>query len=281
MVRVNYQELLCINRVQAIRLIETARARYEKLAELKIDRIQPMDGSRLAMLNEATDKVFVLLMQSLFSSAKEGLKSGFAVLDQRYNPRSSAFVLLRSSIEASSYIGWLLSIRSKDKQQFEAIKLIARTLEDMRGIKGKVMHFPAASDELKYNDYMSYLENQASALFPTRDLGKQVSYSTVVNNCDRAYEKTGKERHAESALVAWRICSAVTHSNFALRHLSNAKGIGKQGQAYGNAELMNASQMNLLCAVFVPAVENLDFSVKLYKKSSECQNVRKDRGSHW
>lgn len=242
-------------------------ARYEKLEKLNVLNMKVSPSSRLYKLDYKSERIFIPLLDDLFQFAMEGMKTAFSIKNNPGLPRSSMYVLIRSSIEASSHANWLMSMDNDKEAIYESLRTYRETIVNCRKIfeENAQLHGNMKKEE---QPYRSYLEERMNKIYPKRKPWKRVQYSKIVRNNDVGYAKDIGRRGFYSGLAAWELCSAVTHGNQAVLSAVAGEPGERALQLQTNDSESQNDRLAVLVFACMPAIENLEYSIYLRGKYS-------------
>ena len=253
---------------QILESISASMVRYEKMREKQLSGIELKPGCRLSQINAETNGLFVDRILALFDSAKDSLDACMRLLAMHRASRSPELILLRSSLESSSYMIWLLSLPRIEDQVFSSLRLIkeeAQNVEDALWKRGGNLPAPAPV----ITETLEWIDHRLEELRPGKSCTDMVPKSKVVENSDKYYRQDGKERANDTGEAAWRVCSAVAHGNITVFYAT--AGNNASSHSNYNCERMlweTTARDAILASAFTPAVENIEYCMDLYERSA-------------
>lgn len=182
--------------------------------------------------------------------------------------RSSELILLRSSLESSSYMIWLLSQPSIGDQVFSTLRLVKEEAKNIKEALGKLPgDLPAPASVI--TETLRWINRRLGELRPDKSDTNMVPKSKVVENADKSYCKDGRVRAWDTGEAAWRMCSAVAHGNITVFYATAGKSMSS-GSDYDQRRMLweITARDALLAFALAPAVENIEYCIDLYERSA-------------
>lgn len=116
----------------------TLKVRYEKMREKRLNGIGLRPGCRIRQVDAEAGGLFAIRILAFFDSARGSLDACMSLLAMHRASRSSELILLRSSLESSSYMIWLLSLPKIEDQVFSTLRLIKEEVKNVEEALGKL-----------------------------------------------------------------------------------------------------------------------------------------------
>lgn len=248
--------------------IDTSMVRYEKMRKNRLSGIELKTGCRLQQVDVAANGFFIGRVLSLFDAAEESLDTCMRLLTMQRGSRSSELILLRSSLESSSYMIWLLSQPRIGDQVFSTLRLVKEEAKNVEEALGKLTEdLPAPAPAI--TETLQWIDRRLEELRPGKSNNKIVRKSKVVENGDKFYRADGRVRACDTGEAAWRMCSAVAHGNIGAFYAAAGESVGS-GSGYDRGRILweTTARDAMLASALAPAVENIEYCIDLYKRSA-------------
>lgn len=243
------------------------QVRYKALEKLDVLGMSASPGSKLWKINSRSEGIFISQLDDLFQFAMEGMETAFHIKDNSNLPRSSMYVLIRSSIEASAHADWLMSMDNDKEVVYESLRIVRDSIVNSHKVfKGSTWLSEKMEKERLF--HLDYLGEKMKKMYPNRKPGARVNYSSIVTNCDVNYEKDMGRREFYSGLAAWEMCSAITHGNQAMLYAVAGDPAERASQRKTNGSEYQNDRLAGLTLACIPAIENLEYLVSLREKYS-------------
>lgn len=256
--------------VQIRASIAASIIRYRKIDNISLISIPLDHDCRLHLVDVKTRGLFLARINALFESARENLRTTIDLLNLHRVSRSSELILLRSSIEASSYMIWLLSMPNIKNQVFSVLRLIKEETKNVDQVLNMSVENPPEPAPV-INETLKWIDCQLEELKQgtrRRSTSGTVPKSKVVENADISYCKGKGDRMSVTGKVAWKMCSAVAHGNLAAFYATRGKHTGLPDYRLDGAMSQIVGRDAILASSLAPAVENLEYSLDLYQQLS-------------
>lgn len=177
--------------------------------------------------------------------------------------------MLRSSIESSLYMIWLLSIPNIKNQVFSVLRLIKEETKNVDqvlniSVENPPESAPVISGTLKWID-CQFEELKRSER--RRITSGTVPKSKVVENADISYCEGSGGRLSVTDRLSGQ-CAVLGHRNLAAFYASGCKHIGLSDYELDGAMSRIVGRDAILASSLTPAVENLEYSLDLYRQLS-------------
>lgn len=248
--------------------IDTSKERYERMREKRLDGIELEPGCHIQRVDADANGLFANRILAFFDSARESLDACMKLLAMHRASRSSELILLRSSLESSSYMIWLLSLSKIGDQVFSTLRLVKEEANSIEEALGKLPgDLPAPASAI--TETLQWIDRRLGELRPDKSDTKMVPKSKVVENADKSYCKDGRVRTCDTGEAAWRMCSAVAHGNITVFYATAGKSMSS-GSDYDQGRMLweITSRDALLAFALAPAVENIEYCMDLYEQSA-------------
>lgn len=192
--------------------IDTSKVRYEKISKKRLEDIELEPDCRIQRVDAEANGLFANGILAFFDSAKESLDACMKLLAMQRGSRSSELILLRSSLESSSYMIWLLSQPRIGDQVFSILRLVKEKAKNIKEALGKLPgDLPAPASVIA--ETLQWINRRLGELRPDKSDAKMVPKSKVVENAGKSHCKDGRVRACDTGEPAWRMCCAVAHGN--------------------------------------------------------------------
>ena len=248
--------------------IDTSKVRYEKISKKRVEGIELEPDCRIQRVDAEANGLFANRILAFFDSATESLDACMKLLAMHRGSRSSELILLRSSLESSSYMIWLLSQPRIGDQVFSTLRLVKEEAKNIEEALGKLPgDLPAPASVI--TETLQWINRRLGELRPDKSDTKMVPKSKVVENADKSYCKGGRVRACDTGEAAWRMCSACAHGNITVFYATAGKSMSS-GSDYNQRRMLweITARDALLAFALAPAVENIEYCMDLYERSA-------------
>lgn len=248
--------------------IDASKVRYEKMQKKRLNGIELKPGCRIRQVDAKAKGLFANRILAFFDSAKESLDACMSLLAMHRASRSSELILLRSSLESSSYMIWLLSLPRIEDQVFSTLRLIKEEAKNLEEALGKLpWDLPERTSGI--TETLQWIDGRLEELRPGKSNTNMVPKATVLANGDKSYCKDGRDREYDTGEAAWRMCSAVAHGNIIGFYATAGESMNSRS-GYDRRHVLQeiTTRDALLMFALAPAVENIEYCMDLYERSA-------------